>query len=454
MSSLIVSKFGGSSMADFAAMTRSAKITLRQKTSIVLVSATYKTTDQLVSLVKDATLGDWSVCEKTLTEIRSKHFNITENLKVSDVINQQLDLLFQELETLAKGIFLLHECSPKIKDLILSFGERTSSLIFSQVLSELSEKRRVQLFDIRGILKTDSTFNKAVPNLEKIRECATNSLKCSDDLIYVGQGFIGSDENDFTTTLGRGGSDYSASLIAEAIDADRLEIWTDVPGIASTDPRICEKVKKIDEISFNEASEMAQYGAKVLHPTTLLPTMRKNIPVFVGSSFEEEMKGTWIRDKVESKPIVRAITKRSNQILLTLKTPKMVNAFGFMGKIFDIFSSHQISVDCVTTSEISVAITLDEGISSNRKLLKELEAVGEVNVEKNYSLISIIGNNIGQTVGVTNKILSSIPDVNIRMMCLGASEYNYNFLVKEVDAEKAIINIHRDFIENTSNGLQ
>ncbi|MEX1099026.1 MAG: aspartate kinase, partial [Bacteriovoracaceae bacterium] len=288
----IVSKFGGSSMADETAMERSAKIAHRQGSSIVLVSATYGTTDQLVELIQTAEYGNWNTCEKILFNIREKHFDICNKVASDQVVCEQLRLLINELETLARGIFLLKECSPKARDQVLSFGERMSSLLFARSFQKLFPETDTRLFDARTVMITDDNHTKAKPLLDAIAQKAKESFEFSPGRIYITQGFIGQTETGSTTTLGRGGSDYSAALLAEAAGADVLEIWTDVAGIASTDPRICKEAKSIQEISYDEASEMAQYGAKILHPTTLVPAMRKSIPVFVGSSYDGNAKGT------------------------------------------------------------------------------------------------------------------------------------------------------------------
>lgn len=446
MSRIIVSKFGGSSMKDHEAMLRSASISKRQESSITLVSATYGTTDKLHALIEMAITGQWNECEKLLFNIREKHFNILQNLTADNLVGEKLRELTNNLETLTRGIFLIGECSNKAKDRMVSVGERLSSVLFTEAMKLTWPEKTIELFDSRKILKTDSTYGKAKPQLELIRKNALEFFKFDQNIAYVGQGYIASDENESTTTLGRGGSDYSAALFAEAVKADVLEIWTDVAGIATTDPRICQGTKAIKEISYNEASEMAQYGAKILHPTTLAPAMRENIPVFVGSSYDQDATGTWIRENVKNKPLIRAIAKRENQSLLTITTPKMYNAVGFMGRIFDTFTKHEISVDCVTTSEISVAITVDQQTTSNKKFIADLNKIGNVEYEHNYTLVSLIGNEMLQKAGLAKRLFSTISDVNIRLLCLGASPYNFNLLVSNKDGDKTIQCLHKEFI--------
>lgn len=433
-------------MKDAEAMLRSAEISKRQKSTITLVSATYGTTDQLHELVDRAEAGEWNECEKKLFSIREKHFDILQNLTKDALVGEKIRELFGNLETLCRGIYLMGECSLKAKDRMVSFGERLSSLLFTEALKMTWKDIEIQHFDSREILKTNSRFGKAKPKIEKIRTNCKSFFNLSGAIAYVGQGYIGSDENDFTTTLGRGGSDYSAALFAEGIEADVLEIWTDVAGIATTDPRICETAKPINEISYDEAGEMAQYGAKILHSSTLVPALRGKIPVFVGSSYAANEVGTWIRETVDEKPLIRAIAKRSQQALLTIRTPKMMNSYGFMGKIFQVFTDHEISVDCVSTSEISVAISTDEINLSNKKLIEDLSKLGEVTADKGFSLVSIIGNEMLHKCGLGKRIFNCLEDVNVRLVCLGASAHNFNLLVGDQDANQAIRNLHQEFI--------
>ena len=446
MSQIIVSKFGGSSMRDATAMHRSAAVANKQNSSFVLVSATYGTTNLLVELIEEAALGHWGACEKILFNLRENHFEICSQITSDQMVSEKVRNYFNELETLARGVSLLRECSPKAMDQILSFGERVSSLLFSEAYKKDYPNKKVVLFDIRDILITDNKHNRARPLIDEIEKRAKREVTFNADEIYISQGFIGSTEEGATTTLGRGGSDYSAALVAEAINADVLEIWTDVAGIASTDPRICDGARAIDEISYNEASEMAQYGAKILHPTTLVPAIRKEIPVFVGSSYESEAKGTWIRKDVEAKPLIRAITKRENQVLLTVSTPKMLDAIGFMGKIFDVFTRHEISIDCVTTSEISVAISIDKSLMGDKSFMSDLEKMGKVSFEKDYSMISLIGNRVLSTAGLGKTLFNALENINVRMVCLGASPNNFNILVNHNDCDSAINQIHSAFI--------
>ncbi|OUR95258.1 lysine-sensitive aspartokinase 3 [Halobacteriovorax marinus] len=447
MDAIIVAKFGGSSMADAAAMRRSAGVALEHKANIVTVSATYGTTNNLIKLSELAMTKDWSACEEIILEIREKHLSIACDLDLGNT--SSLERLLNEVETLSKGMFLLKDCSPKAFDAIQSLGERLSSLLFTRALDlAWANERKVECFDVRKVLRTDDQFGKATPLIEEISTlCDTHLIDCKyDNVVYVTQGFIGQTECGHTTTLGRGGSDYSAALIAEGIGADILQIWTDVAGIATTDPRIVPTAKLMNEITFSEAAELATFGAKILHPTTLTPALRKNVSVYVGSSYEASAPGTWIKKSCSETPLIRAMAQKKEQSLLTLSTPKMIGSHGFLYEIFKIFNAHKVSIDSVTTSEISVALTIEDSTLLNRKLLGELENLAEVKVEENLSLVSLIGNNINHTAGLGKRIFEALGDINVRMICLGASRHNFCFLVDGERANDAIIRLHDHFI--------
>lgn len=453
MDKIIVSKFGGTSMGDAACMLRSAEVSYKRKSNVVAVSATSGTTNDLIALGQAAQNQTWRESEVLIEKIQNKHFQIAKDLKVSATTEGMLKDLFEEMSSLAKGIHLLKDCSVKAMDALMSIGERSSSVLFAeamaQVLTQHKSSIQSQLFDVRTVLRTDDTFSKARPLTEEIQKLCHQHLGFLRERkkVVVTQGFIGRTEEGMTTTLGRGGSDYSAAILAEGVGADELEIWTDVAGIATTDPRLCPKAKPIHEISFKEASELATFGAKVLHPATLLPAIRKNIPVFVGSSFDAEARGTWVKKEVEEHPLIRAMALRKKQILVTISTPEMLHAHGFLFQVFKIFNDHKVSIDAITTSEISVSVTLDDSTLMNKKLITDLSQIADVQVEENLSLISLIGNNINHTPGLGKNIFDAIADINVRMICLGASKHNFCFLVKEEQGAEALQRLHAKFIE-------
>lgn len=444
-SSLTVAKFGGTSVADYQAMLRCANIIKNDNSNrLVVVSASSGVTNLLVRLSQK----NVSVIEqKEIVEnIRGIQVNITQHLS-SDVeaqLNQEIDSLLDELTQHA--LTQLLQYSTRTGDAILAFGEQFSSHIFAQILQSVDIPG--EYFNVQQVMKTNSLYGKAVVDLNLLSEQSTQLLAPKlIDKVIVTQGFIGQDSQGHTTTLGRGGSDYSAALLAEALNGNNLSIWTDVVGIFTTDPRITDQARAIKEISFGEAAEMATFGAKILHPATLIPAMRQNIPVFVGSSKEPEKGGTQIKKKVDSNPTYRSIALRREQTLVTVKSPAMLHASGFLAKVFGILAKHELSIDLITTSEISVALTFDNPSGSTQSLITntvvaELEQLCEVSVEHGLSLVAVIGNGLTCAKGIGQSVFETINDVNIRLICHGASANNLCFLVNEDDANFVVEKLH------------
>ena len=449
---LIISKFGGTSVQDAASIRKCVEILQADPNRrIALVSATSGTTDLLLNACNAAQNGNGDNSLELATRFVARHMQIAQELEVFAEVSSELNTLGEELQTLLQGILMLRDCSLKTRDRVLSIGERSSSLLVSACWSQQAANI-VELFDIRKVIKTNDKHGSAIPDLDEIKHNAEIELEplINNDKLILSQGFIGSSAEGSTTTLGRGGSDYSAALIAEALNTDALEIWTDVTGIASTDPRICPNAHSIDEISYDEAAEMATFGAKVLHPTTLWPAIRQQIPVFVGSTKDEQQRGTWIRKNIQHQPLVRAIAHRPSQSLVTISTPRMLHAWGFLSKVFDCFANHELSVDLVTTSEISVAITLDPSSTINDNLLQDLSRLGDVNVETDLCLLALIGNKITSQAGLAAQVFTMLEDVNIRLVCFGASDHNLCFLVNQDQSVAALQLLHSHFLEDKS----
>ncbi len=451
MRRIVVSKFGGTSVKDADAIKRSAQIALSHHSSIVVLSACSGITDQLIAIGKLACEAKWKQALSQIKEIEQRHLEIAKDLLIADSAEKKIHELVVELETLTKGVSLLKELTPKAFDSILSIGERLSSLIFFEHLQRTCPDNDIHLLDAREIIITDSQHAKAEPQIHLIKQKCNEHISFDEKRIFVTQGFIGSSTEGHTTTLGRGGSDASAALFAEGLNADLLQIWTDVAGVNTTDPNICADARAINEITYLEAAEMAQYGAKVLHPATIAPAMRAGIEIYVGSSLDETKPGTWVRKDTVHKPVIRALAKRARQSLLTVRTPEMLNASGFLAKIFRVFREHSVSVDCVTTSEISIAVTIDDSAVQNDALVRDLKAHGEVFIESGFALISIIGNNIHYTQGVGGLIFGVLDGVHIRMICLGASEHNFCLLVPSEHVDDAIRRLHRAAVIGESN---
>ncbi len=450
LSTHVVAKFGGTSVKDLTAMTRCANIIIANpETRLVVVSANSGVTNHLVALVDANNQGD--IAQGHAQAVLDIVNGIKAELPLDDDLAERFFTVANQFERLVAE----PEYTEQVKDDILAIGERFSSVLFTQVLrqayQEVDTQLSVDVFDVRNVMRTNSHHGKATPNPEQIRLLCQERL--NDKLansVLVTQGFIGADIQGRTTTLGRGGSDYSAALLAEATQASACHIWTDVAGIYSTDPRFCNGAQVIETLSFDEAAEMATFGAKVLHPATILPASRSGIPVFVGSSLAPEQGGTWINKTISTDMRVRAVTQRKNQLLMTLKSPNMLLASGFLAKVFGILSRHQISVDLITTSEISVAMTLDNAPNAARpeldeKVIEELSAFCQVTVERDLSLIALIGSHI--VLSKHSALSKMLSECDIRMLCHGASKHNLCFLVKAHEADEIVNNIHAQLLE-------
>ena len=447
---LVVAKFGGTSVADYNSMSRCADIVLANKaTRLVVVSASSGVTNLLVELTQ-ANVNDQRRLN-LLKNIAQIQYSIVDELGRPQDVAAKIDKLLSRMSVLSESLVL--DRSKAIMDELLSMGEQCSSVLFSAVIREKGATS--DAFDVRKVLRTDSHFGRAEPQIEQIATLAGDFLQpLLATHVIVTQGFIGADDQGRTTTLGRGGSDYSAALLAEALSATAVEIWTDVAGIYTTDPRLAPNARPIAEISFNEAAEMATFGAKVLHPATILPAVRRQIQVFVGSSKAPEQGGTWIRHQVEDAPVYRAVALRRDQTLLNLHSLQMLHAQGFLAETFATLARHKISVDLITTSEVNVSLTLDKTGSDSsgqgllsESLLQELSQHCRVRVEDNLALIAIIGNRIASTAGICSRVFQVLEKHNVRMICQGASPHNLCVLVSESEAAQVVKALHENLFE-------
>ncbi|MBS0849813.1 lysine-sensitive aspartokinase 3 [Citrobacter sp. JGM124] len=449
MSQTVVAKFGGTSVANFEAMNRSADIVLsNSEVRVVVLSASAGVTNLLVALAEGV---DSDLRQEKLDAIRKIQYDILEHLTQSPVISEEIDRLLENISALAEAASLA--TSTALTDELVSHGELMSTLLFTEILRQRDVD--VHWFDVRKVMRTSDRFGRAEPDVAMLGQLVSQYLAphLSESLVIT-QGFIGSEEKGRTTTLGRGGSDYTAALLGEALHASRVDIWTDVPGIYTTDPRVVPAAKRIDRIAFEEAAEMATFGAKVLHPATLLPAVRSDIPVFVGSSKDPAAGGTLVCNTTHNPPLFRALALRRKQTLLTLHSLSMLHSRGFLAEVFSILARHNISVDLVTTSEVNVALTLDTTGSTSTgdslltsALLTELSTLCRVEVEENLALVAIIGNNLSQACGVGKEVFGVLEPFNIRMICYGASSYNLCFLVPGHEAEQVVQKLHRNLFE-------
>ncbi|MDE4082961.1 MULTISPECIES: lysine-sensitive aspartokinase 3 [Enterobacter cloacae complex] len=449
MTSFVVAKFGGTSVADYAAMNRSADVVLADpNTRLVVLSASAGVTNLLVSLSEGLEATERFV---KLDALRKIQFDILERLQNPNVIREEVERLLENITTLAEAASLA--TSTALTDELVSHGELMSTLLFVEIMRE--RNIQAQWFDVRKVMRTSDRFGRAEPDVEALAELTNQQLAPRlEEGIVITQGFIGSEAKGRTTTLGRGGSDYTAALLGEALHATRVDIWTDVPGIYTTDPRVVSAAKRIDVIAFEEVAEMATFGAKVLHPATLLPAVRSDIPVFVGSSKDPKAGGTLVCKKTENPPLFRALALRRKQTLVTLHSHNMLHSRGFLAEVFGILARHNISVDLITTSEVSIALTLDTTGSTStgdtlltQSLLIELSELCRVEVEEDLALVAIIGNKLSRACGVGKEVFGVLDPFSIRMICYGASSYNLCFLVPADQAEQVVQKLHQNLFE-------
>ena len=450
MSHLSVAKFGGTSVANHAAMTACAKIVIADpNTRVVVLSASAGVTNLLVALANGVEATER---EKLIGEIRQIQENILNELKDDSRVRPIIEKYLENITALSEAASLA--TSPALTDELISHGEMMSTQIFIEILRE--QNASGTWVDVRTIVATNNHFGKAAPNDEQTQSNSDSILKPLIDRgeLVITQGFIGREPSGKTTTLGRGGSDYSAALLAEVLNAKDVLIWTDVAGIYTTDPRIVPAAQRIDTMSFAEAAEMATFGAKVLHPATLLPAVRSNIPVYVGSSKAPEAGGTWVTRDPQPRPTFRAIALRRDQTLLTLSSLSMLHAQGFLANVFNILAKHKISVDTITTSEVSVALTLDKTGSASSgaellstELLDELRQYCSVKVDTGLSLVALIGNDLHTATGVAKGIFDTLEPYNVRMISYGASTNNICMLVQSKHADEVVRSLHKSLFE-------
>lgn len=450
MSHLSVAKFGGTSVANFDAMTLCANIiTSDPHSKVVVLSASAGVTNYLVELANGC---EAERREEVLSAVRTIQYNIIDKLQQPQAVSAEIDEILEHISSLADSASLA--TSPALADELICHGEMMSTKIFTQLLKERDFP--AVWVDVREVVATNNHYGKAAPNDEKTQQQSDTVIKplIAEGKVVITQGFIGRDDEGKTTTLGRGGSDYSAALLAEVLNANDVLIWTDVPGIYTTDPRVVPQAKRIDTMAFNEAAEMATFGAKVLHPSTLLPAVRSNIPVYVGSSKAPEQGGTWVTRDPQPRPTFRALALRRNQILLTLSSLSMLHAQGFLARVFTVLAKHKISVDVVTTSEVSVALTLDKTGSASSgaemlsaELLAELREYCHVQVEQDLALVAIIGNNLHTQSGIAKELFDTLAPYNVRLISYGASTNNVCTLVKMEEADDVIRALHRALFE-------
>jgi aspartate kinase len=443
---MIVMKFGGTSVESAEAIERVAGIVRERldRHPVVVVSAMGKTTNKLLAIAGAAVEGRSESALALLDELREFHQRESAGLGVEC----EIEAHFQELADLVKGIAHLGEPSPRAADTVAASGERLSSLIVT------ARFRRCGIdavhVDARTVIVTDRRHTQAAPNFAETyaRLAAAIAPLAAKQVVVMG-GFIGSTEDGVTTTLGRGGSDYTAAIVGAGIGAEEIQIWTDVDGMLTADPTILPGSYRVKQCSFAEAAELAYFGAKVLHPATVLPAIEKNIPVRILNSRRPHVEGTLITAQAprSSACPIRSIACKRNITVVNIVSTRMLMAHGFLRRIFEIFDRFETPVDMLATSEVSVSLTIDN-TGALAAIRDKIEHFAEVSVEEDQAIVCMVGDNIRYTPGIAARAFGALNGINIRMISQGASLLNISAVVAAADLKPAVESLHREFFSN------
>src|SRR5437016_14352282 len=447
---MIVMKFGGTSVQDAKAIERAATIVKAHAAQkpVVVVSAMAKVTDQLLAMARAAGNGDRKNALKLCRALQERHYNTAGELLGTALFTQfhsDLGLDFETLDELLRGIAAVGELTPRTTDYVSAFGEVLSSKIVAAAFSALGIDSA--LVDSRECIVTDTAHTRAAPLFEETNERLRKTVQplLDSGKVPVMGGFIGSTKAGITTTIGRGGSDYSAAIVGAGLGAEKIEIWTDVDGMMTTDPNMCSDARRIKVISFDEAAELAYFGAKVLHPATVLPAVQKDIPVYVLNSRNPGCEGTRITGRApHCRNYFKAIAAKRRITIVDVVATRMLMAHGFLRSIFEVFDRHRCPVDMVSTSEVSVSLTVDSN-ESIPAIAADLKQLADVKYEGRKAIVCLVGENIRGTRGIAAKVFGAIPEMNVRMISQGASEINISFVIEEDDVPEAIQSLHKVF---------
>jgi aspartate kinase len=399
-----------------------------------------KTTNKLLAIAAEAVSGDLTPALDKLNELRELHLRESAGLDTDQVVEAH----FKELDALVRGLAVMRELTPRATDAISAYGERISSLIVAAHLRRCGiETAHV---DSRSVIVTDRRHTQAAPLFEETnRRLRERLVPMSNAGVIVMGGFIAATEDGVTTTLGRGGSDYTASIVGAAIGAEEIQIWTDVDGMLTADPTILPEAHRVKVCSFTEAAELAYFGAKVLHPATVLPAIEKNIPVRILNSHRPEVEGTLIvSDPPPCSTPIRSIACKRNITLWNIVSTRMLMAHGFLRRIFEVFDRYETPVDMLATSEVSVSLTIDNTRSLDA-IRSELEAFADVSIEENQAIVCLVGENIRRCDNVAARAFAALDGIRPRMVSQGASQLNLSMVVAAPDLKRAVESLHREF---------
>lgn len=446
-------KFGGTSVGDATCMRQVANLVREAlpKAPLVVLSAMSKVTDELFALASVACAGDPGAVADLRRRLEERHRNCASDLfdgKVPEALDRQLKSLLAELDATLEAIGLRRALDARSTDAVASVGERLSTTIFARFLESLDIS--TEWIDSRGVVLTDDAFGSAAPKPIGIAERASCvvSPKLGANRVVVMQGYIGATESGETTTLGRGGSDFSASLLGAAVGASEVQIWTDVEGVLTADPRVVVDARPIRVLSAAEAAELAAFGAKVLHPATIQPAVDAAIPVTVRHTQRPKGSFTTITAEAASGRPVAAIASRGPITVLTVASPRMLNQSGFLSRLFDIFSRRRVSVDLVATAEVSVSLTV-EGDAPIAALREEIGAFATLMVAENRSIVAVVGEHLRRTPGVCARVFEALGDLPVELISMGANEINLSLVVERSFEKEVVRRLHRALLQDS-----
>ncbi len=448
---MIVCKFGGTSVADAEAIDRTAQIiqSKRAKQPIVVVSALGGATNQLLEVANRAASGELLLALGLIEQLRDRHLREAASLLDGSPealeIATEIGASFDELAHLAEALRTLGYLTPRSLDTVAAVGE----LLSSQIVAAAFRHRGLPAVwvDARDVMRTNDFFTRAEPDTEEIERAAQAYIVpiAERGQIAVMGGFVGSAPGRVTTTLGRGGSDYSASLIGAAVNAEAIEIWTDVDGMLTADPRVVPNARLIERIRFDEAAELASFGAKVLHPSTIAPAVQRGIPVYVFNSRNPGGRGTMIAFEAP-RMSVRAIAGKRHTTLVKLRSARMLLAPGFLRRVFEVFETHRTSVDVVATSEVSISVTLDDA-SNLEAVVGDLMEFGDVAVERERGIVAIVGAGIADGGRAIADAIAALGPIPVHMASLSATGINFTLVIDDEQVVPAMQRLHATFFE-------
>ena len=448
---MIVMKFGGTSVESAAALERLAFIVREHlaRKPVVVVSAMGKTTNRLLAIAADAVAGRRDRALEELQALRDYHLQEASQV-VSVAEEAELEVTvaehFRELEELVKGLAVLGELTPRSADAVASYGERLSSLIVTLALRRFDIESRH--LDSRRVIVTDRRHTQATPLYsETYAKLRATVPPLTEGGVAVMGGFIGATEDGVTTTLGRGGSDFTAAIVGAGLGAEEIQIWTDVDGVLTADPNTVPGARRLKTISFAEAAELAYFGAKVLHPATVLPAIEKNIPVLILNSRRPQAPGT----RITAQPVpcanpFKSIACKHNITVVTIHSTRMLMAYGFLRRIFEVFDRYETPVDMLATSEVSVSLTIDN-TAHLEEICRELAQFSEVSVEQDQAIVCLVGDNVRSKAGLAARVFGAVAHVNVRLISLGGSQLNLGLVVARQDLEDAVRSLHAEFFQ-------